>query len=219
MSDTKVNLLIVDDEVSLRALLSHIFENRGYSVRSAEDGLTALFEIREQRPDIILSDLNMPGMSGYEFLKLVRLRLPEIPLIAMSSAFAGNAVPPGVVADAFYNKDADLSTLIRMVDAMAPMERQPSPPQPGALDAVWIPGNTPNAAGEVYVMVTCPECNKKFPLVLNEAMCRVEETSCIYCSSVIPYTITQSPDARPEQVPQRKQRKAAGTPPGVPGIH
>src|ERR1700747_2682690 len=96
MPHAQAKLLIVDDDPSLRMSLSHIFTEWGYSVRSAEDGFSALFEIRQEIPDIILSDLNMPGMSGFEFLSVVRRRFPEIHVIAMSGAFSGDGVPPGV---------------------------------------------------------------------------------------------------------------------------
>jgi CheY-like chemotaxis protein len=111
----KVKLLIVDDEVSLRSSLSQIFTPSGHSVRSAEDGFSALGEIRKEMPDILLSDLNMPGMSGFELLSVVRRRFPAIQVIAMSGAFSGNSVPPGIVADAFYEKGTSPSTLLEMV--------------------------------------------------------------------------------------------------------
>jgi len=76
MPKEKVRLLIVHDEPSTRMLLSHIFTELGHSVRSAEDGFSALFEIRQEIPDVILSDLNMPGISGFEFLSVVRRRFP-----------------------------------------------------------------------------------------------------------------------------------------------
>ncbi len=76
MPNAKVKLLIVDDDVSLLMLLSQIFTKSGYSVQPAEDGFSALAVIRNEIPDIILSDLNMPGMSGFEFLSVVRRRFP-----------------------------------------------------------------------------------------------------------------------------------------------
>ena len=79
MPNAKVKLLVVDDDVSLLMLLSQIFTESGYSVRSAEDGFSALAEIRNEIPNIILSDLNMPGMSGFEFLSVVRRRFSRNP--------------------------------------------------------------------------------------------------------------------------------------------
>jgi CheY-like chemotaxis protein len=89
MLNAKRKLLIVDDEVSLRSSLSQIFTTFGYSVRSAEDGFSALAAMRNEIPDILLSDLNMPGMSGFELLSVVRRRFPAIQVIAMSGAFFG----------------------------------------------------------------------------------------------------------------------------------
>ena len=71
MPTEKANLLIVEDEPSTRESLSGIFSEFGYGVRSAENGFSALVEIRNNSPDIILSDLNMPGMSGFELLSVV----------------------------------------------------------------------------------------------------------------------------------------------------
>ena len=93
---TKERLLIVDDEPSIRESLSSVLAEIGHPVRTAEDGFSALIEIRKEIPDTILSDLNMPRMSGFEFLSVVRRRFPAIPVIAMSGAFSGDEVPSGV---------------------------------------------------------------------------------------------------------------------------
>ena len=90
MPETKASLLIVDDEPSIRESLSFVLTEVGYSVRATEDGFSALIEIQKEIPDIILSDLNMPGMSGFELLSVVRRRFPAIPMIAMSGAFSGD---------------------------------------------------------------------------------------------------------------------------------
>lgn len=66
--------------------------------------LLALVEIRKEIPDILLSDLNMPGMSGFELLSVVRSSFPSIRAIAMRGAFSGVEVPIGIAADAFYKK-------------------------------------------------------------------------------------------------------------------
>jgi len=119
-------LLIVDDDSSIRESLSLVLTEIGYSVRAAEDGFSALHEIRKETPDIILSDLNMPGMSGFEFLSMVRCRFPAIRVIAMSGAFSGDEVPSGVVADAFYQKGSSLGALLMIMGTLPRMERHPS---------------------------------------------------------------------------------------------
>ncbi|WP_432445178.1 response regulator [Terriglobus albidus] len=101
MSSARASLLIVDDDSLLRVSLSQIFSGMDYEVRSAEDGLSALCEIDRKIPAIILSDLYMPRLSGFDFLAEVRSRFPSIMLIAMSASFFAS---DGVVADAFYEK-------------------------------------------------------------------------------------------------------------------
>jgi CheY-like chemotaxis protein len=92
-----------------------------YAARVAPDSLTALAEIRKNVPDLIVCELNMLGMSGFELLSVVRCRFPSIRLIAMSSAFSGSGVPPGVAADAFYPKRAHRGLLLQiMEDIMRP---------------------------------------------------------------------------------------------------
>lgn len=117
LSDQKT-VLIVDDDRLLRTVLCDVFVESGYRARCAEDGFSALREIRQEVPDIVVSDLNMPGMSGLELLFVVRRRFPTIRVIAMSGAYSGNGVPPGVAADAFFEKGADLASLKRIVEAI-----------------------------------------------------------------------------------------------------
>src|ERR1700690_561735 len=116
MSDPTVNLLVVDDDAALRMSLSHIFAAFGHRVRCAADGFSALSEIRLEVPDVILSDLNMPGMSGFEFLSVVRRRFPTIKVIAMSSAFSGHDVPVGVDAEEFHEKATGVPALLSLVE-------------------------------------------------------------------------------------------------------
>ena len=126
MPETKTSLLIVDDEPSVRESLLFVLTKAGYSVRAAEDGFSALIEIQKETPDIVLSDLNMPGMSGFELLSVVRRRFPAIPVIAMSGAFSGDEVPSGVVADAFYQKGSSLGALLMIMGGLPRMERHRS---------------------------------------------------------------------------------------------
>jgi CheY-like chemotaxis protein len=190
MPDAKVKLLIVDDEVSLRSSLAQIFTAFGHSVRSAEDGFSALAQIRNDMPDILLSDLNMPGMSGFDLLSVVRRRFPAIQVIAMSGAFSGNSVPSGVAADAFYEKGGSPGTLVKMVTGMA-NRKHSSVPHPSTPAPIWIPRNGHDPHGAEYVMVPCPACLRSFPQVLGHHTHTVRETGCPYCSSPIQYAIVE----------------------------
>ena len=190
MPSTKVKLLIVDDDASLRMLLSAIFTECGYSARSAEDGFSALSEIRNEVPDIILSDLNMPGMSGFELLSVVRRRFPAIRVIAMSGTLSGGVVLPGVVSDAFYEKGSKLSSLLQIIQDMTHMEQRFFQ-RPSTLAPIWIPKNGHDPAGEEYVMITCPECLRVFPQVFGKKPCLIKETGCVHCSSLIHYAIVE----------------------------
>jgi DNA-binding NtrC family response regulator len=135
MPNTPATLLIVDDEPSIRESLSQVLTEIGYRVRSAEDGFTALREIVSEAPELLLSDLNMPGISGFELLSEVRRRFPAIRTIAMSGSFRGDEAPSGVAADGFYQKGSSIAALLRMMETLPPMERYAParlPFQPGA---------------------------------------------------------------------------------------
>jgi CheY-like chemotaxis protein len=114
----KRSVLLVEDDGDLRVILAAMLVQLGYQVRTAWDGVSALLEMEAGIPDIIVSDLNMPRMSGFELLSTVRAEFPLIPLIAMSGAFSGNEVPKGVIADAFYEKGTHPVFLVRLVSTM-----------------------------------------------------------------------------------------------------
>ena len=76
MPDIKTSILIVEDDESVRTSLAEVFKYLGYRTRCAPDGLAALIEIRQEVPDILLSDLNMPAMSGFELLSIIHRRFP-----------------------------------------------------------------------------------------------------------------------------------------------
>lgn len=116
-----VRLLLVDDDPILRHLLTTILTHSGYSVRSAQDGLTALAEMDIEVPDVLLTDLYMPGMSGFELLAVVENTFPEVYVIAMSSAFTGSTVPDGVAAHCFYEKASNVRHLLGLLEDNEPL--------------------------------------------------------------------------------------------------
>jgi CheY-like chemotaxis protein len=121
--DSSTSLLIVDDEATIRSMISQVLTGIGYRVRSAEDGVSALAEIRNQLPDIILSDLNMPGMSGFDLISVVRRTYPSIQVIAMSGAFSGEEAPSCVAADAFYQKGCGPGSLLKIIRSLPRLNR------------------------------------------------------------------------------------------------
>src|ERR671934_1286593 len=100
-------LLVVDDEPSIRESVGTLLLSAGYDVSTATGGFDALLCLKRVVPEVIISDLNMPHMSGFEFLSVVRRRFPQISVVAMSGAYTAGAVPSGVIADAFYAKGQD----------------------------------------------------------------------------------------------------------------
>ena len=98
----KHQILVVDDEEGIRDMSELLTVRAGYEVSTAQNGLDALLKMKRASPDIIISDLKMPQMSGFEFLSVVRRRFPEIPVIPISGAYgSGDEVPGGVIADSW----------------------------------------------------------------------------------------------------------------------
>jgi CheY-like chemotaxis protein len=197
-----VTLLIVDDEPAIRESLSQVLTERGYSVRSAENGFSALSEIRNEVPELLLSDLNMPGMSGFELLSVVRRRFPAIRTIAMSGSFSGDEVPSGVAADAYYQKGSSILALMRIMETLPQVVRHAhqltSPDAP-----LWIHRNTHDFSPDACVTVTCPECFRSFSETLGTGRLK-HKTDCIYCRTAIHYAIVPHADWIPSPIFQRK---------------
>jgi len=192
MPGLKASLLVVDDEALVRMSLLGILVVSGYAVRIASDGFSALAEIREKIPDLILSDLNMPGMSGFELLSVVRRRFPSLRVIAMSTGFQGPDLPFGVAADAFYEKATHPNSLLRILeDIMRPGQTQ-IVHRPRPLAPIWIPTNGHNARGESYITISCPECLRAFSQVLDKSNAATLQTMCAWCHFPIKYAIVRS---------------------------
>jgi len=81
------DILIVDDELSMRQFLTHLFQRDGHSIRVAENGRQAMALLRQQSADIIISDVKMPDMGGIDLLRAARELQPNVEVIMMT-AFA-----------------------------------------------------------------------------------------------------------------------------------
>ena len=192
MHEQKANLLVVDDDARICRNLSIMFTALRYEVRFASNGFSALDAIRDVIPDVILSDLNMPGMSGFELLSIVRRRFPSVRAIAMSGAYSGNEIPPGIAADAFYEKGSRPALLLKIMDAMMNSRQALVIHPPRSVAPIWVPTNGHDPSGEPYVMISCPECLRAFPQILNESAAPMFDTKCAHCLSPIQYAIVHS---------------------------
>jgi CheY-like chemotaxis protein len=193
-------ILVVDDEPIIREGVAMLLVAHGYDVTTAVHGFDALLQIRSVNPDLILSDLNMPQMSGFELLSVLRRRFPEIIVIAMSGAYeSGDHVPGGIIADAFYAKGLQhpqfllrtVADLLRTKSERAIAHHRHSAP-------VWIPRNGHDSQGVPFVVLTCPECLRSFPLsVLHEDVQEIQETQCLFCRTPVRYIIDFSLSVTP----------------------
>jgi CheY-like chemotaxis protein len=101
---SKRQILVVDDEPSIRETLGMLLMSVGYDVAVADSGVSAVSQLNGSVPDLIVTDLNMPQMSGLELISHVRSRYPSVSIVAMSGDYQGDAVPAALIADRFYPK-------------------------------------------------------------------------------------------------------------------
>src|SRR6266540_1737461 len=78
-------ILIIDDDTSLRRVLEYNLQEEGYDVFTAQDGEQGLVRFDEQHPDLVITDLKMPGISGFEVLAAVKERSPQTPVMVITA--------------------------------------------------------------------------------------------------------------------------------------
>jgi CheY-like chemotaxis protein len=111
------SILIVDDEPSIRNILASILEDEGFRVSTAGNGREALDLAKQAPPDIVLTDLMMPIVDGYQLIDGIREeRIPVRAIIAMSAvAVAGDKSPN---ADLFLAKPFDVELILNSVQSL-----------------------------------------------------------------------------------------------------
>jgi CheY-like chemotaxis protein len=190
---SKRRILVVDDNAGVREAIAMLLMSAGYDVVVAEDGFAALFQLRKTEPDVIVSDLEMPHMSGFELLSVVRRRFPHILTLAMSGAYCDKGVPVGVIADGFYPKGDPPQNLFRAIEQLLRSAPARSTAQRREVAPAWVPRNGNDSHGLPYVMVTCEECLRVFQLaVVEEKTGQVLEVPCRFCPSKNRYIIEPS---------------------------
>lgn len=119
------DILIVDDEDLICFVLTHLLRVHGFSSRKASRGDEALRLYADRRPDLIIMDIRMPGMSGFDVLAKIRELDPHVPVILMTALSSVRDAVDSIKAGAFdyiakpFNNDDMISTIRRALHAAA----------------------------------------------------------------------------------------------------
>jgi len=115
-------ILIVEDEESLLKLESILLSTRGYKVTGVSDGLAALREIEQNRPDLILLDIMMPGIDGFEVCRRVKenpdTRSIPVVMLTAKKSFADQTRGVEVGADAYLTKPFKSGKIIEIIEGL-----------------------------------------------------------------------------------------------------
>lgn len=119
MSDKKKTILIVDDNADIVTTYRVVFDRMGYSVVVARNGIECLDMIDEVKPDLVILDVLLPGLSGSEVCRSIKetAKTTAIPVIAITASVSGDTRKrmSEVGADDFLLKPIDVSDLNRVI--------------------------------------------------------------------------------------------------------
>ncbi|HZS90192.1 MAG TPA: response regulator transcription factor [Chloroflexota bacterium] len=125
-------ILVVDDDPHIRQMLAYALADEGYQVDEAADGRAALEMVSRRRPDVILLDMKMPGMDGWEFARLYRERHGhQIPIVVLTAAPDVARRAADIDAEGYVSKPFDLQVLLDRVSAIAGSGEARGEPRPG----------------------------------------------------------------------------------------
>lgn len=107
---------MVDDDVAIAAIVAGVLEDEGYAVVLARNGAEALDRIATQPPRLILLDMRMPGMSGWEFVAAYRTRVDaHAPIVVMTAGRNAAGKAREIAADGYVAKPFDLDQIVEVV--------------------------------------------------------------------------------------------------------
>ncbi|HET7823953.1 MAG TPA: response regulator [Anaeromyxobacter sp.] len=116
MTDGPPAVLVVEDDPDLVALLEMVLVESGRRVRTAHEGRAALARVGEEMPGLILLDMRMPGMNGWEFAREFRARHGHgCPIVVVTAAENARRRAEEIGADGWLSKPFDLDEVLAMV--------------------------------------------------------------------------------------------------------
>lgn len=110
-------ILVVEDDTDMRALIRRTLLNNGYAVRAAANGLEAAAACERDAPDLIISDVHMPRMSGFDMIEILKSEpvLREVPVIFLSADSEGRERGNSLGAVAYLTKPIRMDHLLDSV--------------------------------------------------------------------------------------------------------
>jgi two-component system chemotaxis response regulator CheY len=118
-------VLVVDDDKGIREFVRTVLSDEGYDVAEATDGQQALDRVAQRRPDVILLDMRMPVMDGWEFARTYREQPgPHAPIVIVTAALDVAKDAKEIGADGFLAKPFQLDDLLQLVQ----QHSAPAPP-------------------------------------------------------------------------------------------
>jgi two-component system, chemotaxis family, chemotaxis protein CheY len=121
---TADRILVVDDDESIRQIVRLCLSDEGYEVFEASNGVDALEMLPDCQPDLILLDLRMPVMDGWEFARRYRLGPgPHVPIVAFIAALNAQLECADLEATSILPKPFDLDDLLAIVRDLVPVPR------------------------------------------------------------------------------------------------
>ncbi|HSM92146.1 MAG TPA: response regulator [Anaeromyxobacteraceae bacterium] len=131
MSGPAFGVLVVEDDVDLASLMALVLGDAGYRVRTAPEGGAALQRVAEEMPGLILLDMRMPGMNGWEFARQFRARHGRAaPIVVVTAAENARARAAEVDAEGWLAKPFEIEEVLRIVSEHAAAGQPSAPAEP-----------------------------------------------------------------------------------------
>lgn len=122
-------ILIVEDDLGVRSFLSQALSDEGYCVETAADGRIAMEMVAKALPDLLITDLLMPGLTGWSVLSRVRRQAPHLPILVISGAITGAPLDSAPLPQhtIFLHKPITINQLLTAIEQL--LDINPSTPE------------------------------------------------------------------------------------------
>jgi DNA-binding response OmpR family regulator len=112
-------VLVVDDDMDIRCTIAQILREEGFRVREARNGREALAKIADEEPDLVLLDLMMPAVNGWEVLEALRLSQSDVPVVILSAL-------PAQGRDDYIEKPVTFARLFQLLETIRARVKPPA---------------------------------------------------------------------------------------------